>query len=141
MNALGAVTDTIVYDSYGNILVETGTTLNPFKYVGRFGYYFDSDTNECLLRSRFYSPALSRFLSRDVLGFDGGDANLYRYVANSVPNLYDPSGMKIVVKVVSVGGCVSTGSCGGSEFTVRFETRRREGSEKSHGGDCTARGY
>ena len=36
------------------------------------------------------------FLANDPLGFDGNDANLYRYVGNDPTNATDPSGLKIV---------------------------------------------
>ena len=42
-NSSGTVTDSYVYDSYGNILLTSGSTVNPFRYVGRLGYYFDPD--------------------------------------------------------------------------------------------------
>jgi hypothetical protein len=45
--------------------------------------------------ARWYDPNLSRFLSEDPSGFDGGDANLYRYVGNSFPNATDPTGESI----------------------------------------------
>ena len=34
-----------------------------------------------------------RWMSQDPLGYDAGDANLYRYCGNSVTNTTDPSGM------------------------------------------------
>jgi RHS repeat-associated protein len=46
-------------------------------------------------RARWYVPATGRFVSRDPIGFGGGDTNLYRYVGNE-PELYaDPSGLEI----------------------------------------------
>ncbi|GEM_PF-3624061 len=39
-----------------------------------------------------YDPSPARFLSKDPLGFDAGDTNLYRYVGNSPQNYTDPSG-------------------------------------------------
>jgi hypothetical protein len=38
---------------------------------------------------------MARFTSEDPSGFDGGDANLYRYVGNSFPNATDPTGESI----------------------------------------------
>lgn len=35
-----------------------------------------------------------RFISRDPIGFAGGDVNLYGYVQNNPTNLKDPSGLK-----------------------------------------------
>jgi RHS repeat-associated protein len=42
---------------------------------------------------RNYMPGVGRWLSRDPLGFEGGDTNLYRYVANNPVNDVDPSGL------------------------------------------------
>jgi hypothetical protein len=39
-----------------------------------------------------YEPTTARFLTPDPAGFGGGDANLYRYVANDPVNHTDPSG-------------------------------------------------
>ena len=44
-------------------------------------------------RARYYDPAIGRFISEDPIGFDGGDVNLYAYVANDPVNLIDPSGL------------------------------------------------
>ncbi len=43
--------------------------------------------------ARWYDPDVGRWLSEDPIGFDAGDANLYRYVGNGVTNTADPSGM------------------------------------------------
>ncbi|MCS7063452.1 MAG: hypothetical protein NZM04_05320 [Methylacidiphilales bacterium] len=37
--------------------------------------------------------ALDRFLQPDLIGFDSGDINLYRYVGNNAVNYTDPSGL------------------------------------------------
>ena len=39
-----------------------------------------------------YDPKVGRWLSEDPLGFDAGDGNLYRYIANDPTNATDPSG-------------------------------------------------
>jgi len=36
---------------------------------------------------------LGRFINRDPIGYDGGDANLYRYVGNRPTDLVDPMGL------------------------------------------------
>jgi hypothetical protein len=40
-----------------------------------------------------YDPTIGRFISEDPIAFDGGDANLYRFVGNSPTNATDPTGM------------------------------------------------
>jgi RHS repeat-associated protein len=59
------VTDSYLYDSFGNLLSTSGTTVNPFRYVGALEYYFDSDLFDYWIRSREYDPKLGCFLSRD----------------------------------------------------------------------------
>ena len=49
-SSTGSVTDSYLYDSYGNILLTSGTSVNWFRYVGRSGYYYDLDL------SKFYVP-------------------------------------------------------------------------------------
>ncbi len=44
-----------------------------------------------LLTYRYLDPVTGRFLTRDPIGTEGG-VNLYAYVGNRTPILYDPSG-------------------------------------------------
>lgn len=44
-------------------------------------------------RNRVFSPALTRFLQPDPIGFAGDPSNLYRYCGNNSVNRMDPSGM------------------------------------------------
>ena len=53
-DALGMVTHSYLYDSSGNILFANVTTTNWFRFVGRLGYYYDSDTQQIFVRSRYY---------------------------------------------------------------------------------------
>lgn len=39
-----------------------------------------------------YDPTIGRWFTEDPIGFDGGDANLYRYVGNNSTDEIDPSG-------------------------------------------------
>ena len=41
VNAAGAITDTYIYTAFGAGLLASGSTVNPFSYVGQFGYYRD----------------------------------------------------------------------------------------------------
>jgi len=88
----GAVTDTYIYDSFGNSISALGTTANAFRYVGQSGYYFNSDTATYLVRLRAYDPSKARFLSRDPLGIEWRADNLFLYVGNSPVRFIDPSG-------------------------------------------------
>ena len=54
--------------------------------------------------ARYYDAAVGRFLSEDPIGFDGGDANYYRYVGNSPTTATDPTG-KIAWIPIVIGVC------------------------------------
>jgi hypothetical protein len=41
-----------------------------------------------------FDPTVGRWLEEDPIGFEGGDANLYRFVGNDPTNFTDPSGLK-----------------------------------------------
>src|SRR5262249_26012260 len=88
----GAVTDSYLYKAFGAIAASSGATVNPFRFVGREGYYLDGDLGTYWLRARIYDPGTGRFTSRDPLSFAAGDANLYCYVGNNPVILTDPSG-------------------------------------------------
>jgi RHS repeat-associated protein len=90
-DATGAVQDTITYDAWGNVLTETNASFGDrWKWTGREA---DSETGLQYNRWRYYSPGTGRWTTSDPLGFDAGDANLYRYVGNATLNATDPSGL------------------------------------------------
>jgi RHS repeat-associated protein len=88
-----AASDTYLYDAFGNVLSVSGTTANPFRFIGHLGYYYDADCENYYVREREYRPSIIVWLSADPLGFYAGDENWYRYVANSATNSTDPSGL------------------------------------------------
>lgn len=104
------VIDTYLYDSWGNVLATTGSTINSFRWTGNVGYYFDSDTEEYYIRARTYQPAIGRWLSSDPLLFVDG-SNLYR--AYFIPETIDPSGLNVLN--INSSGCYEyCASSGGS---------------------------
>jgi RHS repeat-associated protein len=91
----GSVTDSYLYRAFGDLVTSSGTTTNPYQYAGRTGYSYDSDLFNFHVRARRYDPGMGRWWSRDPIGLAGGDANLYRYVANAASKLTDPSGLDL----------------------------------------------
>jgi len=75
-NSSETVTDTRKYDAWGNTTASTGSTTNPFKFVGKLGYYDDGDVG-LLLSARYYNAASGRFVSQDSVKSDGGNAYWY----------------------------------------------------------------
>ncbi len=93
-------TDSYLLDAWGNTITSSGTTVNPFRWVGRYGYYQDASTGLVYMRARLYQPTVARWLSMDPLPLADG-MNNFAYAQNS-PILYiDPSG--------NVGVCASLG--------------------------------
>ena len=89
----GTVANSYIYDAYGNILSSSGSVSNSFQYVGLTGYWYEPALGVYSLRTRWYDSVVGRFLSKDPLGLDAGDTNLYRYVGNTPVNSIDPSGL------------------------------------------------
>jgi len=66
-------------------------TVNPFRYVGLFGYYLEF-VNLYYVRARWLDAVVGVWLSNDPFGFRAGDFNVRRYVENAPTRLTDPSG-------------------------------------------------
>jgi RHS repeat-associated protein len=62
-------------------------------FYGFAGRQYDRESGQYYNRSRIYNPALGRFTSKDPLGLNGGDTNLYRYVHNNPRIHKDPLGL------------------------------------------------
>lgn len=87
----GAVIDHVAYDSYGKVTSETSPSNGDrFKFTGR---ELDAGTGLQYNRARYYDAAIGRWTQEDPIGFEAGDANLYRYVGNGPTNRIDPSGL------------------------------------------------
>lgn len=101
-----AVTDTYLYDAFGNVRGGTAPSTNPFRYVGRLGYYLDVDTSELYVRTRYYDSRAARFMSRDPLSL------MSHYVYASSRPLYfvDPRGLADVPTAGLDPNC--KGACG-----------------------------
>src|SRR5207248_5885867 len=62
-DATGALTDTWVYDAFGNVIRRTGSTDNTFTYRGE---HIDPLLGLQYLRARWMDPARGRFRTRDT---------------------------------------------------------------------------
>ena len=106
-NAAGTVIANYTYGAWGELLSTTPATANdatqlaiananPLRYRG---YYYDSETKNYYIQSRFYSPKFARFLSPDdseVLLFTSATFagfSLFSYCGNDPINYYDAWGL------------------------------------------------
>ncbi len=80
------------YNAFGLITSQTGE-LEAVAYTGRVWNGFTLLQHS---RARMYDPTTARWYTVDPMGFDAGDANLYRYVGNGVTTRSDPSGMYLL---------------------------------------------
>ena len=95
----GAAYGTYTYDAWGNVIAQSGTmaAMNPIRYRG---YYYDSETGLYYLGSRYYDPAVKRFMNADGAAFatinpygDGlTDKNYFAYCDNNPVSRSDDGG-------------------------------------------------
>ena len=112
----GSLKASYIYDAWGNHRVIDGMTgmdvthdftiggvttdvsqhignINPFRYRG---YYFDCETGLYYLNSRYYDPAICRFINADDVAYLQPETlngnNLYAYCGNNPVMYTDPTG-------------------------------------------------
>ena len=88
----GNVTDTYLHDAWGNNVASTGTTVNSFKWVGKYGYYTDASTGQVYVRARMFQPSVARWCSFDPMGFVEGP-NRAQYALSNPTFHVDKSGL------------------------------------------------
>ncbi len=101
----GTLTDTFVFDAFGNEVARTGTTDN---YYGFQGEEKDA-TGLYYLRARYMDPSTGSFTSMDTYAGSLSDPiSLHKYLfANSNPVKYcDPSGHMTLVECEVVGAII-----------------------------------
>ena len=111
-NVNNAVVANYEYDAWGRVVsvkYANGNDINVSNHIGvinpiRYrGYYYDSETGFYYLKSRYYDPAICRFISADGR-IDLNDAttnlNLFAYCGNDPVNRADPSGKYFLALVL-----------------------------------------
>ncbi len=86
------VSESLLYDAWGNLIGSSPTMVVPFRWVGELGYLFVPVTSDYYVRERIYGPKIGRWISQDPLGFVDRFDNLFEYSANQIVDLIDPSG-------------------------------------------------
>ena len=105
-DSTGLVARAYAYDSFGKIILQSGTLLNPYTYTGR---ELDEETGFYFYRARYYDPRSGRFIGEDPIAFENGDTNHYRYVLNNPTRFVDPTGRIAVIPAVVATVVVCTG--------------------------------
>ncbi|MBN4080473.1 hypothetical protein JYT31_02300 [Beggiatoa alba] len=85
----GSIVQRIDYDEFGNVVNDTNPGFQPFGFAG--GIY-DQHTQLVRFGARDYSAEVGRWMSKDLIGFDGG-TNHYAYVINDPVNWLDIQGL------------------------------------------------
>lgn len=89
----GAVTDSYATTPYGETIVQTGSTPNPFTFQGAFGVMQEGATGLYYMRARYYDSASARFLSRDpVVQMDPRALSPYQFARANPVEGADPTG-------------------------------------------------
>ena len=124
----GSVVERYSYTPYGEVTVldasfspVTGNTSdigNEILYTGR---RLDPETGLQINRNRFYASHLGRWLSRDPIGYDGSEWNLYEYVSSNPAGFRDAQGLSVascLLQHVAGPGAMP----GMSEYCIRSAT-------------------
>lgn len=86
----GQVVQRLDYDAWGLVTQDTNPGFQPFGFAG--GLY-DGQTGLVRFGARDYDPVVGRWITKDPIGFGGGDTNLYNYTdGNPISNI-DPLGL------------------------------------------------
>jgi RHS repeat-associated protein len=76
----GSITDSYAIAPYGETVTQTGTTENPFTWMGAWGVMQEGSTGLYYMRARYYDSTTARFLSPDpVSSLDPKKINPYQY--------------------------------------------------------------
>ena len=120
LNANGAIAVEYTYDPWGKLLninthgstptmyvqYSTAAEANPLRYRG---YYYDTETGFYYLQSRYYDPAICRFINADTYATTDADGllstNMFAYCENNPVMGTDPTG-EWVVQAAVIGAVI-----------------------------------
>ena len=117
LNSSGAIAAKYTYDPWGKVTVQnpSGTTnvsssfignINPLRYRG---YYYDTETGFYYLQTRYYDPAIGRFINADTYATTDAEGllstNMFAYCENNPVMGTDPTG-EWVVQAAVIGAVI-----------------------------------
>ena len=144
LDSTGADMVKYTYNAWGQLLTTTGTmatTLgvhNPLRYRG---YVYDSESSLYYLQSRYYDPALGRFINADALITTGQGIlgnNMFAYCNNS-PIIYrDTQGTSIQPTTVYISDCSFINRDVTDEIMIALSAAAENASSKRYSADLDA---
>ena len=132
LNSSGKLAASYDYDAWGNCTVYDSSDaaigdLNPLRYRG---YYYDAETGFYYLQSRYYDPAICRFINADTFATTDANgflsANMFAYCENNPIMLVDQDGgVPVIIAgaligdlVGAVSGALSSALQGGDKSEI-----------------------
>ena len=113
LDSSGKLATSYDYDAWGNCTVYDSSDaaigdLNPLRYRG---YYYDAETGFYYLQSRYYDPAICRFINADTFATTDANgflsANMFAYCENNPIMLVDQDGgVPVIIAGALIGGLV-----------------------------------
>jgi RHS repeat-associated protein len=94
-NDSGRVTDTYIYESFGKMVKHTGTSRQPYTFMGQYGIEQEMPTLY-YMRARYYDARNHSFLSKDPYPAtleNPQSLNRYVYALNNPLSMFDPTGL------------------------------------------------
>ncbi|MCX8052843.1 MAG: RHS repeat-associated core domain-containing protein [Armatimonadetes bacterium] len=123
-DASQATTVSTIYDAYGNLIASYPNVAPSFGFAGQYRYQSDA-TGLDYLKARYYNPVTGRFVSPNVIGYEGG-LNRFQY-ANANPTTYaDPSGLECTVIATQIVPSISARTEVGRTYGTRWKQTERE---------------
>ncbi len=117
LNANGTLAASYNYGAWGNYSVhdKDGKKNTSASFIGHItplryrGYYYDAETGFYYLQSRYYDPAICRFINADTFATTDANgflsANMFAYCENNPINNSDPTG-KLLLGAMLAGAAV-----------------------------------
>ena len=125
----GTITDSYTADAFGKQLSSTGSTVNPYRYGGEWGYVTEASGLQ-QLGARFYFPEVGRFIQQDPLRFR---RNRYAYARSNPVSYTDASGLFEIFAVAEGEAAAVVGVDLSMLLTVDFSHGWESGLYKSQG--------
>jgi RHS repeat-associated protein len=67
VDGVQAITSTLTTEAFGNAVAQWGSSANPYRFAGAWGYRDDGDAGLLHVGARYYDPQVGRFISRDAV--------------------------------------------------------------------------